>query len=181
MSPFETHKPVLEYALLKQGRSVLEVGGGEASTPLIVKHSASSLTLENNKEWYERISGYGDEQHKISYQPNLMLYVIFGLPGYVYGHDYTFSLALVDNDVWKERCEIVNYMKNNHVAEVILLHDSFDEHLHRCTECGHKLPEFKYSLNLYPYLPPNPSQPPTLILSDSVDVTKWEVPGLTVA
>lgn len=179
MSPFETHKPVLEYALLKQGRSVLEIGGGEASTPLIVKHSLRSITVENNTDWYTRISGYGDERHPILYEKNLVNFVRFERSLFDDNNSYLFSLALVDNDVWKERCEIVQLLKG--VAEVILLHDSFDEHLHRCTECGLGIPGFEYRLNLYPSLPPNPGQPPTLILSDTVDVTKWEIPGLTAA
>lgn len=176
MSPFETHKPVLEYALLKQGRSVLEVGCGEASTPLIVSLSKVSLTLENNWEWVNRILKYEGDNHRILFEPDLV--------GYVRMQKRTeadisnlFSLALVDNDNWKERCQIVTLLKG--IAEVILLHDSFDEHLHRCTECGFSIPSFAYRLNLYPSLPPNPNQPPTLILSDTVDVTKWEVPGLT--
>lgn len=179
MFPFETHKPVLEYALLKQKRSVLEVGCGEASTPLIIKHSTRSLTLENNLEWYNRIAGLGDDKHRIKHAPNLIEEIRWTRGNYDENHYHLFSLALVDNDNWKERCQIVNLLKG--VAEVILLHDSFDEHLHRCTECGHKLPDFDYRLNLYPEWPPRADRPPTLILSDTVDVTKWEVPGLTAA
>lgn len=179
MSPFETHKPVLEYALLKQGRSVLEVGGGEASTPLIVKHSQCSLTIENNLEWYNRIAGLGDDKHRIMHSPDLIQEIRFTRSLYDENHYHLFSLALVDNDVWNQRCQIVQMLKG--VAEVILLHDSFDEHLGRCTECGFSIPEFKYRLNLYPHLPPSGSYPPTLILSDIVDVTKWEIPGLTAA
>lgn len=178
MSPYETHKPVLEYALLKQGRSVLEIGAGEASTPLIVSLSKVSLTLENNWEWVSRILKYEGDNHRILYEPDLYGYVRMQKRTEA---DLTslFSLALVDNDNWKERCQIVQLLKG--VAEVILLHDSFDDHLNRCTECGHKLPEFHYRLNLYPEWPPRPEYPPTLILSDSVDITKWEIPGLTAA
>lgn len=181
MSPFETHKPVLEYALVKQGRHVLEVGGGEASTPLIVKSSTRSLTLENNREWYDRISQYKDEDHQIQYHPELLVYIIFGIRGGMSKESYTFSLALVDNDNWKERCQIVSHLRANDIAEVILLHDSFDEHLKRCGECGYSIPEFKYRLNLYPQWPPRPEYPPTLILSDTVDVTQWEIAGMVHA
>ena len=175
MSPFETHKPVLEYALLKQGRGVLEVGGGEASTPLIVNNSDYSLTLENNWEWYKRIVQYENVRHPILYDPYLVDYVRGIPPPGCF--PYAFSLALVDNDNWKERCKIVQLLKG--VAEVILLHDSFEQHLNTCAECGFPVPDFKYRLNLFPELPPRPEYPPTLILSDTIDVTIWEIPGLT--
>ena len=173
-SSFESHRPVLEYALNKQGRSVLEVGGGSTSTPLIISSSFKSVTYENNPDWFNRISILGCDNHDVIYEVDLVGKVRELISGAV---PYAFSLAFIDNNVWIDRCRIVSMLCGH--AEVILLHDSFPEHLHRCIEGNSLIPQFVYSLNLYPAGPPNMASPPTLILSDVVDVTKWEIPGLT--
>lgn len=174
MSSFESHRPVLEYALNKQGRSVLEVGGGGCSTPLIINKSIKSVTYENSQDYYSQISHLGSPNHDVVYEVDLVGKISRLVTGAV---PYAFSLAFIDSNLWLDRCKIVSMLCGH--AEVILLHDSFPEHLHRCIEGNALIPQFVYSLNLYPRLPPVPEYPPTLILSDVVDVTKWEVPGLT--
>ena len=175
-SSFESHRPVLEYALNKQGRSVIEIGGGNTSTPLIINNSFKSITYENDLEWYNRISNLSCENHEVVYESDLVGKVRELTVG---ATPYAFSLAFIDSNVWLDRCKIVSMLIGN--AEVILLHDSFPEHLHRCIEGNALIPPFVYSLNLYPLVPANPAYPPTLILSDVVDVTRWEIPGLTAA
>lgn len=182
---YDSHLPVLDYALDRHYEFVLEVGSGLASTPRIFAKGHNVVSYENNKEWYDKVHAVLKEQHLLN-ERSSYIYTdkLFAEVRSMLWHPSArrFSLAFIDSDVWMDRCKFITLLKDD--CDVILLHDSFDEHLGRC---GHRdfdgktweLPYFKYRLNLYPVLPPNPSHPPTLILSDTVDVTKWEVPGLT--
>lgn len=181
---YDSHIPVLEYALNRHRENVLEIGSGLSSTLRIFSQALAATSFENSKEWFDRVHGHLKEEHLLTPEHTYIYTdkLFASVRNLVWDKERTFSLAFVDSDVWMDRCKFVHLLQGN--AEVILLHDSFDEHLGRC---GHQdvngntweLPRFKYQLNLYPILPPNPSHPPTLILSDTVDVTKWEVPGLT--
>lgn len=183
---YDSHIPVLNYALDRHYEFVLEVGSGLSSTPLIFKKGHNVASYENNKDWYDKVHSHLKENRLFSERNNYIytdkLFASVRDMLWNSRRREHFNLAFIDSDVWMDRCRFISLIKGQ--ADVILLHDSFDEHLTRCgwqdaNGITWELPYFKYRLNLYPVLPPNMAQPPTLILSDTVDVTKWEVPGLT--
>ncbi len=182
---YDSHLPVLNYALDKHNEFVLEVGSGLASTPLLFRRGSNVVSYENNRDWHTKVNDHLKSEHLLNersayiYTDKMFAEVRSMLWDKSARH---FSLAFIDSDVWMDRCKFVSLIQGH--ADVILLHDSFNEHLSRCSSQDidgntWELPRFKYRLNLYPVLPPNMAHPPTLILSDTVDVTKWEVPGLT--
>jgi len=158
MSPFETHKQILAHYLSLFNERVIEFGGGEASTPLIIEKSKASLTLENHREWYDRIKGLEKEGHEIRFTND-----------FFQEFDGNFDLAFVDCSDWMTRCILVRELAEK--VKVILLHDSFEEHLDRC---GVKF-DFAYQQNYY--LNDSHDYPPTIAFSNYVDVSKIGIPG----
>ena len=182
---YDSHLPVLSYALDRHGEHVLEVGSGLASTPLIFKKAKRAISFENNREWFDKVEGHLRHDELMGTTKSFIYTdkIFASVRDFMWHESEPYlSLAFIDSDVWTERCKLISLIEGH--ADIILLHDSFDEHLGRCgwqdvNGNTWPIPHFKYRLNLYPVLPPNPSHPPTLILSNTVDVTKWEVPGLT--
>lgn len=174
MSPFNTHLPILEYALDRHNEYVIEFGGGEFSTPLIIKKSKESTTFENNYDWFQKLSYLHSDNHRIIHDENyleaakhLWLYNLIS---------YRFSLAFIDGDNWDERCSLVYYLRDK--CDVIILHDSFPQHLDRCVNifsdvftsiCNMR----NFTVNSFGFL--RPDYPPTLCLSNYVDFNDWDI------
>lgn len=189
MSPYNTHLPILEYALERHNDFVLEFGGGEFSTPLIIKKSKESVTFENNLEWYKKLKACETFDNYIiktnSYIHSIKeMYkcctVVDDITQYEYILSYRerFSLAFIDGDNWNERCELVDYLSDK--CDVVILHDSFPEHLERCAAHLGRSFKYAYTMNVYPTqdgseLRGRPEYPPTLVLSNYYDFKDWKI------
>lgn len=44
---------------------VLELGTGYGSTPIVLRRSGSSVSLETDRTWFNRLARYADEHHQI--------------------------------------------------------------------------------------------------------------------
>jgi len=174
MSPFNTHIPILEYVLEHYNEFVIECGGGLFSTPLIIKKSKKSITFENNYDWFQKLLIFKDDNHNIYHDENYLEAVKFQ-----WKHnkpELRYSFAFIDGDNWNERCELVEYLSDK--CDVIILHDSFPQHLERCVSHLGKSFKFAYSHNFYPFSNEfigMPEYPPTLCLSNYVDFNNWRI------
>lgn len=174
MSPYNTHLPILKYALERFNEAVLEVGAGEFSTPEIISRSKFSVTLENNREWYEKCRHLEKHHHYIHFSENLLKSVEFVCD------ERDLDLVFVDSNNWKERCEIVNLLSKYDSIKVVILHDSFPEHIERCINYFGSNFKYAYSMNFYPVSPDSihynrPEYPPTLVLSNIVSFADWSI------
>lgn len=165
---YSTHQPILKYFLEKYNGKVLELGCGDFSTDLIIQSSTWSVSLEDNLEWYQKFSDKDSEYHEIKFVRSWkesLADVIRRL-----GH---LDLVFVDQANFQSRCEALTILKDS--AKILLLHDSFDQHLSLCK--NNIVQEYKFKKNFYVSLPPDPTYPPTMALSNEVDITDLEIDG----
>ncbi len=171
MSSFSTHLPVLDSFLTKYNGRVLELGIGPSSTSLIIEKSLSSISLEDNITWFEQLHGLSKPNHEVRLVSNWKNAIEqCGGP---------FDLVFVDSGNWQDRCDAIYNLRDR--ASVVLLHDSFIFHMKRC-ECQ-EIPDYralyKYRKNFYPVWPPVDSHPPTMAMSNTIDIATWQVEGFT--
>jgi hypothetical protein len=168
MSSYATHRPVLEAFLSEYNERVLELGCGPDSTPIIVDRSKFSIGLEDNKGWFPTVKAFEKPNHEIRFVTdwNEALKQCEGF----------FDLVFVDCGVWQTRCDAIFFFKEQ--ARITLLHDSFVDHLKRCHFDVRE--HFKFRRNFYPVWPPKDSHPPTIALSNFVDVTTVNIQGFEI-
>jgi len=117
---YETHKPVLQEAVLRIPHGlILELGAGEGSTPPLHEVCLATgrpvVTLESERPWFERFEALRSENHAIVHVPSwsaLDAPVFRALP---------YAIAFVDHTPSRRVTDIEWLAKG---AQVVVVHDT---------------------------------------------------------
>jgi hypothetical protein len=157
---WSTHIPLLMKVFSISSGSVLELGIGPASTPLLhqlcMNTGRKLVSYESNEYYFERHRKFRNENHEIHFVTNWDDINI----------DTEWGLVFVDHAPDFRRKIETQRVANK--AQYIIVHDtqpSASKHYHFETV----LPNFRYRFN-YTKVEPN-----TSVVSNFVDVTKLEV------
>ena len=165
--PTYTHQPFLDKYIRETTGDIIEFGAGDGSTGLIcnlIKGTGRKLvTVENNKEWFNRIKSEfpENEQHE-----------------YVFSFDWQttiksfpkdrFDLVFIDQSPWVARQWTLDHFKDT--AKYIMIHDA--DYFPLNNVFGKRLGEFEFDFSdcfkdfrmYYPEKPwPFWTGPPTLV------------------
>ena len=185
---FGSHKLVLAKALARVSTSVLELGAGDYSTPLI--HTAAErgvkvLTIEDNKEWlnkYKHLKTYLHDFKFISSKDTQKFYD---------NDTEQWGLVFVDNGTWDARFAAIKKYKD--VADYMVIHDcsvlpgngigkTLDPMIMKARHTGRRdySDIFKYWIEFFirGWGEQNPS---TLIGSNKIDLKGFKVRGMIVS
>lgn len=116
---YGTHKLLLSAILRRVNKSVLELGVGHNSTPLI--HNAMKrknidiLTIDSDSYWIRRYAKLKSDKHKFKY------YNSEELKGFYATDTTAWELVFVDNSPWEARTQAIN--KYREIADYVILHD----------------------------------------------------------
>ena len=164
---YGTHQPVLYEAIKRSTLDkfpILELGCGQFSTDLIHRLAKDRQIISVDSD-----AGWLDSCRKIHEGPTHE----FKLCSFEEMSTFTgiFSVIFVDQGLWESRLESIKAYKNN--AEFVVLHDS--DYLVR--ELGVNFSDYyKYHKTFMPLQPyPYVTGPPTTILSNFSNVTRWEI------
>lgn len=116
MNSYTTHQDVLKLAVANTTGDVLELGVGEGSTPLlhnIVLPPRQLLSLENNRDWFLKYTGYTAAPHVVSFVENWDTFWAF---------DRDWGLAFVDHAPGERRAGDILRLRDK--AKVIVIHDT---------------------------------------------------------
>lgn len=118
---FGTHQKYLKECILKTSGDILEFGCGNYSTEFIlelIKNTNRNLiSIENNKDWYDKISLIypEDENHKYIFTTNYQK-TCEELKNQMY------SVVFIDGSPWESRITALKNLKAN--TEYIIIHDA---------------------------------------------------------
>lgn len=161
---YGTHQPVLYEAIKYTSdipHPILELGCGNFSTDLIhamAYGKRNIISLDHNKAWIDKFGSVEGHEFKcVSYEEMKM-------PG-------AFSVVFVDQGDWQSRADCIKHYR--HMAYLVVLHDS--DYLERelGINFGNHYQYYKTFMPLQPY--PYVTGPPTTIMSNVIDVTKWNI------
>ena len=162
--PSASHLPALAFILGRLGpsvRSILEVGSGFYSTPLLHAFCAGSkaehVILESNGQWRENVANLFDVE--------VLAFDVNELPDDIVQRHW--DLAFIDCLVESTRAQHALALKDN--ADVIVLHDSNPD-WNMAYEYSAIIPSWKHSHHF------TETYPHTLLLTDSDDI--WHTLGL---
>ena len=115
---FGSHKLVLEKAIARVSTSVLELGAGDYSTPLI--HTAAErgvkvLTIDDNKEWFDKYKHLQTDLHDFRFISSKNIQKFYDNDTEQWG------LVSVDNGSWDNRFAAIKKYKD--VADYMVIHD----------------------------------------------------------
>ena len=167
MDPDATHQKCLEYYIKKTSGDIIEFGTGHGSTGFILKLIKGTgrklLSLENNRDWYNKmIEMYPEsENHK-----------------YIFVNDWKeellkldknkYSIVFIDQSPWMARLWTLDYFLNG--GEYIIIHDV--DYFPKNNIFGKCISSFDFDFSdkfnkwklYYPDQPwPGPTGPPTLV------------------
>ncbi len=145
-----SHMPTLLLALQKTKGAVCELGAGFYSTPFLHWMCPKRMlySYENNAEYLHYASRFHNNYHRTRHLNDI-------------DYERNWSVVFIDHAPGSERGAEALKFKN---AEVIVLHDTESEQ-----EYGYDKiwSHFKYRLD-------SPFRPQTTIISNKIDVTKWQ-------
>lgn len=138
---YSTHQPLLIAAVASTGGSVIELGSGFYSTPLLqalcVSQRRKLWTFENNAEWMQK---FLPKDGSVTPQHFSILDSWNDLGRY--GEDLKCDVAFVDVDPASVRANLINVMKR--WAKIIVAHDVETEQQHNYPGVEEALATFKY-------------------------------------
>ncbi len=121
MDVYSTHQKYLKHYILKTTGDIVEFGTGHGSTgfirELIRNTSRKLISVENNREWFEKMKSLYPENINHSYifsndwQETLKTFT---------KKDY--SIVFIDQSPWMARVWTLNHFKND--TEYIIIHDT---------------------------------------------------------
>lgn len=158
---YSSHLPVLWQALEATQGEVVELGMGFGSTPKLheVCKDRHLFSYENNIEWYRKFEHLRSSKHSVEYTQNWM--------EPIERHRYQIGVLFSDEQPGELRKYNIAMFCN--LAQVVVAHDSQPE-----AEGGYKYslvkPLFKYHKHFE-----HESGTDTAVLSNFIDVTKWEI------
>ena len=116
---FGSHKLVLAKALKRVSRSVLELGAGDFSTPLIhtvAERGVKVLTIDDNHDWLDKYKYLRTDLHDFKYIDNKDIQTFYD------GDNEQWELVFVDNGTWEARGPAIE--KYREIADYMVIHDS---------------------------------------------------------
>ncbi len=150
---FASHSTLLAAACTITSGSVLELGAGLGSTPLLHGLCGSQgrelLTVESNKEWLDKVSLYHRSWHKFKLVDSFI-----DLPEY----ENEWGLVFVDHGIAEQRSRSIMSLKN---VPMIVVHDTCYPQLYGY-EYAFRYFRYRWDLNLFP--------PQTTVLSNHINV-----------
>jgi hypothetical protein len=173
---WDSHRPVLWKALNEFPKhSFTEFGMGYGSTPLLQKHCFHLHSHENDQEWAEKfIEGmerFPTPARNGYYQGNIFVWIHDNhLDWRFYGQgDCSRPVVFIDCKPGEIRKDLIK--KHADEAEVIIVHDT-EPSAEYVYHMGEVLRSFKYRKDYSPE-----GMPWTTVVSNYVDVSKWEIPA----
>jgi hypothetical protein len=164
--PYSTHQTFLKHYIENTSGDIVEFGiGGSTGFILnLIKNSNRKLiSIENNKDWYDKIISQYPPSNKHEY------HFVYKWDEFILNMEkIKYSIVFIDQSPWEARVTSLNHFKD--VAEYIIIHDVdyypnnniFGKHLFD------RLYDFSDIFESYGYyLPENISQPPTLVGSNT--------------
>lgn len=187
---FASHQKVLLYALNLNDKPILELGSGDASTPLIHAVVAPKrlkiLTLDQNLEWLKKYTYLKNEFHSFGYYSDEDIYSFYASDSEQWG------LVFIDNGTWNARTEAVK--KYADIADYIILHDcdyfadsgelGFTiEPIENMAQITGKRDYSKYFKYWIEFFPENweAHVPPTLLASNKVSLDGVIIDGMIIS
>jgi hypothetical protein len=165
--PYATHQQFLEFYIKQTSGDIIEFGTGDGSTGFILNlikgTNRKLVSLENNREWYEKMLGLYPETefHK-----------------YIFVEDWkdtiskldknAYSVVFIDQSPWEARCWTMDHYIDT--AEYLIIHDV--DYFPKNGIFGSVVSEFNFDFSdkfkkwkvYYPERPwPYPTGPPTLV------------------
>lgn len=154
-----THFPFLIRAVQSTTGSVLELGSGIFSTPLLhwlCFPGRRLLTIEGYKHYLDFAKKFETENHEVR----------FVKPTDIPDVDEKFSVVFIDHSPKKPRTRGDDAILYKDRAELIVLHDA--------GETGHKKYGYDQLYSQFKYRKDwNGCWPSTTVLSNTIDVTQW--------
>ena len=182
--PFATHQPVLYEAVLCTTGPVIEFGCGHGSTPMLhhlcTRQNRKLLTLDTDKEWLDKFTGYATPQHAFIHVDNWDAALI--------GDDRVVEpcdVAFVDQAPFEARYYTILAIRNT--AKFIVLHDCDyfpDREMLGTTQVaichaeqkGSRTYHFKHYKEFFPLEPwPHPYTGPPTLLASNFESCDWDI------
>jgi len=177
--PYATHQKFLEFYIKQTTGDIIEFGTGDGSTGFIlnlIKDTGRKLvSLENNKEWYNKM---------------LNLYPETEFHKYIFVEDWqteiskldknAYSIVFIDQNPWEARQWTMEHFRET--AEYVIVHDV--DYFPRNNMFGTLISQFDFDFSdkfkkwkvYYPEHPwPGPTGPPTLVGSNSEKVNVYKI------
>lgn len=169
--PYGTHQPILHRALCETKNSegpIAELGCGFNSTELIHRMAGSRTvySLDHTKEWlskFEHMATQDRRFHLINSWYDIIRY---------FSSETDLSVVFIDQGDWTSRAQCIEFFKNR--SEIVLIHDSdylLSNKLINRYEDHYKHVKTFMPPEPYPYM----TGPPTTVMSNNIDVSKWEI------
>jgi hypothetical protein len=193
---YNTHQPFLCYAAANTTGNILECGMGHTSTLLLKSYlkgtSRKLISLESNKDWFEKFSIYQDENfegHLLNLGEEDTVEIAMEWIKYIVENidEKSIDFVFLDQVPFMAREFVLNHFKDK--VKFIVLHDAdyfassgrFGNHTGTNEINGNKLnmcdfsSEFKNHIFNHPPLPLFIywSGPPTLFLSNTLTNEEW--------
>ena len=186
---FGSHRLVLAKVLKRVSRSVLELGAGDYSTPLIhtvEERGVKILTIEDNPEWFDKYKHLKTDLHDFRYIDS------GGIQEFYDNDDEQWELVFVDNGTWEARIPAIR--KYSGIADYMVIHDSnyfpdnniFGKTLEPTVMNRQIMGRRDYS-DIFRYWVEffvrdwGKQNPPTLLASNIVDVKDFIVEGMHIS
>jgi hypothetical protein len=188
---YGTHQPVLLEVLKRITGPVLELGSGHFSTAQIHKAISSKIiTVDDNQSWVEFYKDLQTDNHQFLCYPDDRIKEFYD------SDNETWSLVFVDNSTWVARAMAIEKYKDT--ADFVIIHDC--DFISRAGYFGrdsNNNPDvidgkrialgnrdysdlFKSWIEFFPEYWTELS-PPTLIGSNKIDLTDFEVEGMIIS
>lgn len=165
--PYNNHRPILLMALEVTKGNVLEYGMGEGSTTVLHEYCEINkrrlLSLENNKEYFDMFSHLKTKYHSLQFVTDWKERD---------DHDKKYSVVFIDHAPAERRHIDAILFKDN--AEIVVVHDCEHEGMsYDVYSISEIAKHFKYRKD---FTVKNHA-PKTVMFSNSIDVSKLEVPS----
>lgn len=188
MNQVGSHRRVLKEVLTKVSRSVLELGAGNFSTPLIhntVSGRAKILTIDDNRGWLYKFRHMESASHDFKYINNKDIQEFYD------NDTEPWELVFVDNGSWDARIAAIKKYKD--IADYMVIHDctilpgngigkTLDPMVIKMRHTGKRdySDTFKYWREYF-VLGWGKQNPATLVASNKIDLNRFKVRHMTIA
>jgi len=179
MNDYATHQPVLREMLNRTTGSILELGSGDYSTPLIheLTEGRKVLTVDDSLEWLNKYIGLQTENHKFICVEDRRFQEFYD------NDDEQWNVVFIDNGAWSARVKAI--IKYKDVADYIILHDCDYMAGHGLLGITGSGSHRNYSSvfrywNEYLIKNSTPWNPPTLLASNKMSVRDIIIEGMVI-
>ena len=191
MNAIESHKSVLAVALKRVSRSVLELGAGDCSTPLIHStlegRNVKVLTVDDDHTWLSKYEHLKTEFHDFKCISHADIQKFYD------NDNEPWELVFVDSGSWEARAAAIK--KYREIADYLVIHDcnylpengifgKILEPMHQKTRRIGKRDYsdvFKYWIEFSNWASRTELNPFTLIASNKINLRNFKVRRMTIS